>query len=122
MSNALKTRLKDISNSSNYDNRYFVFDATVLAINEKANTCDISYKDKNGYWSTEKNVAVKFEPNGVIGWFPNVGDSVIVSANNGYLEITGINTKDLKSARVKTNVTKDILSNFYDYVIGGHIF
>lgn len=122
MSNALRRRIENISSDTNYSNKSFVFSATVLSGYEKSNTCDISFQDKNGHWAKQKNVPVKFDSVGIISWFPIAGDQVIVTQNNGYYEITGLNMKDLKSSRVKNHTTEDILSNFYNYTIGGNIF
>lgn len=97
--------------------------ATVTMANEKLNICDITYVDKNGLDGNRNSVPVKIYNKGVIDWFPNVGDEVIIEDSDISITIIGpaIENYD-KDVRVKNTLTQDILHNSFIDTMAGVLF
>lgn len=98
-------------------------DAIVLRTNEKANTCDVKYKDNQGVTVTQKNVPVELIADNIIGWFPKENEHVNITIKSGGLFITGPSYgRNYDLVRNKTKLKKDIYSDSSSYFLGGFIF
>lgn len=95
----------------------------VTKIDEKNNTCDISFKDQQDKQQSIKNVPVALYNTSFVDWFPKEGDHVELSESAGSIKITGkINKEYFKKERNKIKKSKDVIPNNYNGVISGNIF
>lgn len=61
----------------------------VLSINEDSNTCTVNVVTRDGISEVIYNVKVDFNLDGVIPWFPEIGDYVKIVEQNKRFLITG---------------------------------
>lgn len=97
----------------------------VRKANEHANCCDIDIVTQYGDSLSRRFVPVTSAfNNGVIDWFPAVGDRVYVKIYNSHkYEIISPCTDEYNSKYKRyLDIKNNLLSNFYNYTVGGYIF
>lgn len=97
--------------------------ASVLAINERNNVCNISYINQEGVKVYNNNVPIKLNNINFIDWFPKVNDTVIISVKRDEIFIVGPNyQQSYKEIRDQIQLSNDIYSDNSSYFLGGYIF
>lgn len=98
-------------------------EAVVISINYHSNICSVELTNRDGNKEVKKAVPVRRYTKGIIGWFPEVGDEVILEKLGNRFEIIAQSSRNFfKDNKSKTILTKDILSGLMDDGIGGSIF
>lgn len=121
--NNFKDKIKDISNNVSLNTGYYTTSAFVEKTNEVANTCTVVFTDSNGQRVTLDDVTVVLSNNNTIGWFPKDKEYVVVEIKNNVCQVISPYTEDYSTKyRHSTDIKTNILTNFYNYNIGGTIF
>lgn len=98
-------------------------DAIIKESFPQNNYCTIEFVNKDGKKETKYGVPVRRYAKGIIGWFPEIGDEVLIENIGGHYEVIAQSSRnfysDNKSKRI---ITKDILSDIMGDGIGGNIF
>lgn len=104
--------------------RSFTTVAEVMKGNEKNNTCDIRYIDKDGNVSNKKNVQVLIYNTAIVDWFPLKGEKVYIEdSGDGNIIIKSKYTTDYAaSVKADNELKADILQNIYSDFTCGSIF
>jgi len=90
---------------------------------EKLNLCSIKFIDKDCNKSNINNVAVQLFNEGMIDWFPQVGDQVSIKGKGSSYIITGKASGEYSSGmRSKNKLKKDILPTSFIDTMGGMLF
>lgn len=121
--NNFKDKIKDISNNVALNTTYYTCAAYVNKAYEESNVCDITFVDQNGIRQSLEKVPVILSNDGTIGWFPNNNEYVTIEVKNGNYQITSPCTNGYISQYKHSNDIKtNILTDFFNYTIGGTIF
>lgn len=121
--NNFKDKIKDISNSSSLNTTYYTCAAFVNKAYEESNVCDITFIDQNGERQSLEKIPVILSNSSTIGWFPNDNEYVTIEMKNGSCQIISPHINDYNSSYKHTNDIKtNILTDFFNYTIGGTIF
>lgn len=123
--NNFKDKISDVATNNQINTSDQILVGVVTEADEVANCCSVKFVSQYGYVDLKHFVPVVTEANnGLIGWFPSIGDSVYVrlQSNNRY-EIISLCTSNYASKHRHTiDIKNNLLSNFYNYTIGGNIF
>ena len=96
--------------------------AQVLNSNEKANTADIKYTDKEGYIRTKLGVPVKIYNTAMIDWFPTEGEPVVIAQSDNYVCITSKYEGSYTTlTRASTSLKNDIFGESFSSIVAGFI-
>lgn len=96
---------------------------TVNSINEKKNTCTVTYTNADGVKVKQENVPVKLSNVSFIDWFPKEKEVVNVSVKRGEIYITGPDYQNSYALmRNSMQLTQDIHADDSSYFIGGYIY
>lgn len=120
--NEISKRIQNITEPLAERQGVTVTQGEVISANEKANMCDIKYTKRDGSLTTRRNVQIAITNNGVIDWFPEVGDAVLVQDRNGTVFITGPAYSEYDSVRKKTQPKKDFVADTFGSFFGGLVF
>lgn len=98
--------------------------ALVLSVNEVNSTCKIRYKDKKGKIKTKRNVPVQINSGGLVDWFPEKDDLVIINIAAGDPVIIGeprfaSATNNTSKNTIESDIYSDNMSGETD---GGYIY
>lgn len=98
--------------------------ALVLGINESNSTCKIRYRDKKGRMTTKRNVPVQINSGGLIDWFPEKDDYVIINITAGEPVIIGEPKFSSSTSNTSKNtIESDVYSdNMSGETSGGYIY
>lgn len=89
MQEQFKQHLKELTSSTVTDRRHVGFLATVIKADEKNNSCDVRFTDRNGNTSNKKGIRVKLGDAQVQSWFPEVNDIVYLDVYENTYFVTG---------------------------------
>lgn len=96
--------------------------ALVKKADEKNNTCDIQYVDKNGLVRNRNNVSVRLYGNGT-DWFPKRGESVVVQETETTCEVIARYVQNYNmDVRARMKLKMDIYSDSSGADPGGTIY
>lgn len=98
--------------------------ALVLDVNTGNSTCKIRYRDKKGKVKTKANVPVQINSGGLIDWFPEKDDYVMINLMSGEPIITGeprfaSATNNQSNNTIESDIYSDNMSGETD---GGYIY
>lgn len=115
--NIFSSHIQKISKMSDMDNII----GKIIKSNEKSNTVEIQYLDKNGKQHTQRNVQVRLYGNGG-DWFPDVNDLVICQQKDNNLVVIARFFSDF-SAEIRSLMKLDCdkLLDIPNNVVGGYI-
>lgn len=110
MQEQFKQHLKEVTASTVTDRRHMGLLAKVIKTNEKNNSCDVLFADKNGNTSSKRGIRVKLGDAQVQSWFPELNDIVYLDVYENTYFITGPYYKDYNlEAKSKYRATNNIL-------------
>lgn len=95
---------------------------TVTQVNEKANTCSVSYTKQDGKNVNKQNVPILLSNKGMIDWFPEEKEEVLLQEKNNRLYIMGPSYTSYNSIRDSIKLKNDVFSNSFMDVLGGFLF
>lgn len=96
---------------------------TINSVNEKNNTCTVTYVNQEGVKVKQVNVPIQLTNVSFIDWFPKVNEQVNVSVKKGEIYIVGPDyQKSYSSIRNSIQLAQDIYSDNSSYFIGGYIY
>lgn len=110
--------IEPATNSRSLSNLY----AIVRSSNEKANLCNIRYKNKDGKSINKNNVSVLITDTSIISWFPQVNEKVLVQEKNNDVYIIGPAYFNYEEIRKSMELKNDIFSNSFVDTMGGFLF
>ena len=125
MANNFTDKITEAANFNQSNTSDHLFVGVVIEADEPSNLCNVNLVTQYGDIITKYHVTVSSENNtGVIGWFPNVGDKVYIRFhNNNKYEIVSLYSDDyITKHKHNIDIKYNLLSNFYNYTIGGNIF
>lgn len=97
--------------------------ATVNSVDEKSNTCTVTYVNQEGVTVKQENIPIKLNNVSFIDWFPKAKEIVSVSVKKNEIYVTGPDYQgDYSTVRNRIQLTQDIYSDDSSYFIGGYIY
>lgn len=119
----IRKRIQQVTTPAIQNRRSFTTTGTITKVSEKTNTCTVRYIDKEGYSSNKDNVQVQINSPGIFGWFPKIGEQVIIELYDKKMIITGPLQKEYSSAfRSQYALEKEILHTNVGGTVSGMIF
>lgn len=122
---SLKNKLSSLSNDNVINSGEHTIVGLVTKSYEDSNVCNLNISDPmTGRVYEIKDIPVRrSDSNGVIGWFPSVNDIVSVKNIGNIYEITGpCYSYNGNTHRHDNDTPNNVLTNSYNYTIGGNIF
>lgn len=98
------------------------FSGTVISVNEKANTCSVSYTRLDGKKINKDNIPVMLTNKSIIDWFPEEKESVLIQVRNNITYIIGPSCSSYDKIRSSISLTNDLFSDSFVDVLGGFLF
>ena len=125
MINNFSDKIFNVSNDTQINAGDHIFLGVVENADEVSNVCSVKFVSQYGDIIIQHFVPVSSDSNnGVIGWFPNIGDKVYIRMyNHSKYEIISLCTNDYsKKHRHTIDINCNILSSHYNYTMAGNIF
>lgn len=122
MSTEINSKIQKITTPLSTRQGTVVTQGEALNANERSNSCDVRYIKKDGTHETKHNVQLALANNGVIDWFPEDGEKVLVQDKDGTIFIMGPAYSDYSSIRKSIMPKKDFLADTFGSFFGGQVF
>lgn len=122
MSNEIQGKIQKITAPLTERQGVTVSQGQILDSNEKTNSCKVKYTKKDGTQEIKYNVQLVLANNGVIDWFPEKGEMVLVQEKDGAIFVIGPAYDDYSSVRESIMPKKDVLADTFGSFFGGQVF
>lgn len=113
--NAFKKKMQqNIVNPVGETDRVYKTDGVIMSSSPELNTCTVEYTNNNGKKNTKRNVPVRIYAQGIVGWFPEPNDIVVLEGYEDNLEVISVSSTGyvggVKSRlKLKSDVVTDSL-------------
>jgi hypothetical protein len=95
---------------------------TIISVNEKTNSCSVSFVRQDGKKNNKDNVPVMLTNKSIIDWFPEEGETVLLQEKNTVIYITGPSYSNYGDIKKSITLKNDIFSESFLDVLGGFLF
>lgn len=123
MPNDFNDKISKTSNDAQVNAGDHIFSGVVVDTDQYSNVCSVKFVSEYGDIITQHFVPVSSNfNNGVIEWFPNIGDKVdIRKYNHSKYEIISLCTNDYQKYCHTLDISDNILSSHCYYTMAGNL-
>lgn len=99
-----------------------ILTGTIISVDEKKNICSVSYTRQDGKKDNRDNIPILLANKSIIDWFPKSGDLVLIQQRENVIHVIGPAYSNYVDIRNAVRPENDVLTNSFNYTLGGYLF